>query len=230
MESVSVKEWLKSDDCNNIGSGDGYGNGNGNGGYGLKMINGKNIFLIDDIPTIIERIKLSLAKGYILGSDLTLTPCYIVKGDGYFAHGKTAKEAQEALRTKIFENMDTDEAIDKFIDTFKKSKRYPGKEFFEWHHYLTGSCLMGREAFVRNQGLNLDDLYTVDEFISICKDAYGGNVIMQLKEKYENDKQVELLTAESEAGKEFAEMLEKPILPQDEIADLLKEMVDDDNG
>jgi len=119
-----------------------------------------------------------------VNSDFTLTPCYIVRGNGCFAHGKTRKEAQEALQAKIFENMDTDEAIDKFLATFEKGKKYSGKDFFEWHHYLTGSCQMGRETFVRDQGLNLDDTFTVDEFIELCENSYGGEIIKQLKERY----------------------------------------------
>ena len=142
------------------------------------------MFSIDGVPTIIKHIKEYFAKGFILNGDLTMTPCYVAKGNGYFAHGNTLKEAREVLIAKCFENMDTDEAIDKFLEKFKKGKKYPGTEFFEWHHYLTGSCLMGRESFVKNHGLNVDDKYTVDEFIELCENDYGGDIIRQLKEKY----------------------------------------------
>ena len=141
--------------------------------------------MIDNVPTIIVSIHLSLAKGYILNSDLTLYPCYVVKGNGLFAHGETPQAAQEALRRKIFENMDTDEAIDKFCETFKAGDRYSGHDFFEWHHYLTGSCEMGRKAFVRNHDIDLDKTYTVEEFIELTEDDYAGEVIKQLKERYE---------------------------------------------
>ena len=43
---------------------------------------------------------------------------------------------------------------------------------------------MGREAFVRNKGLDLNDSYTVEEFIEICQNAYGIKIIKQLKEKW----------------------------------------------
>lgn len=165
------------------GSGDGSGMGSGLGN-GIKMFDGKAIYQVDDIPTIIDKVMLSLAKGYILNNDFTLTPCRIVKGNGYFAHGKTCKEAQEALQAKIFENMDTEQAIDKFIETFKKGKKYPGHMFYEWHHYLTGSCEMGRDSFVHNHGINLDDMYTVDEFIELCKNDYGSEIIQQLSERW----------------------------------------------
>ena len=82
--------------------------------------------------------------------------------------------------------MNSEEAIDSFMDKFKKGERYPGTDFFEWHHYLTGSCLMGRESFVRNHDLDVNAMYTVDEFISLCENDYGGEIIKQLKERWED--------------------------------------------
>ena len=189
-----VRQWLIVANHDGYGSGDGsgygdgYGDGDGSGdgdGYGgLKSINGQEVFLIDGIPTIITSIHLSLAKGFILDSDLTLTPCYVAKGNGLFAHGETSRAAQDALRKKVFENMDTDEAIDKFCETFKADKKYSGHDFFDWHHYLTGSCEMGRKSFVKNHDLDLDKLYTVAEFIKLTENDYGGTVIARLKERY----------------------------------------------
>ncbi len=153
-------------------------------GFGLKSLNGKTIFMIDDIPTIITHIKQSLAKGFIVESDLTMKPCYVAKGNEYFAHGNTAKEAQEALAVKIYENMEPDEAISKLVEIFEKGKKYKGQEFLEWHHYLTGSSKSGQESFVRNNGFYPNDLYTVEEFIAAFEDEYGGEFIERLKEKY----------------------------------------------
>ena len=171
------------------GYGSGYGEGSdyygyGYYGYGIKRINGMKVYRIDGLLTVITRVKLALAKGFILNSDLTLTPCYIAKGDGYFAHGKTVKEAEKALQEKIFENMDTEEAIGRFLCTFKKDEKYKGQDFFLWHHYLTGSCEMGRRAFVRDRGLDLEAYYTVEEFLELCKDSYGGDIIKQLQERF----------------------------------------------
>ena len=139
------------------------------------------------MQTIIEHVKESFAHGYILDRDFTLTPCFIAKGQGYFAHGKTLKEARESLTGKIFENMDSDEAIEAFLKEFDLDKKYSGTKFFEWHHYLTGSCLMGRESFVRNHDLDINAEYSVKEFIELCENDYGGEVIKQLKERIENE-------------------------------------------
>ena len=144
--------------------------------------------MIDGIETTIENIVKTIARGFILQNDLTLQPCYVAKGQGCFAHGETVNEAVKALQEKIFENMDSEEAIEKFMETFEKGKKYPGKDFFEWHHYLTGSCLMGRESFVKDNNLNLEALFTVEEFIALCENAYGGEIIQQLKKRWSDIK------------------------------------------
>ena len=167
------------------GYGSGLGDGDGSGNdCGVKSYDGKTVHLIDDVQTIISTIKGNLAKGFILNSDLSLSPCYICKGNGYFAHGETLKEARKALQEKILENMNTDETIERFLSTFEKNKKYPTKDFYEWHHYLTGSCEMGRKSFMRDRNINFDDTYTVDEFITLCENSYGGEIIKKLKERW----------------------------------------------
>lgn len=177
----------------NDGSGFGDGSGSGSGsdsdygdgsGNGIRLFNDEFVYLIDGVQTIISTIKGNLAKGFILNSDLSLSPCYICKGNGYFAHGETLKEARLALQKKIFENMDTDEAIERFLSTFEKNKKYPAIDFYEWHHYLTGSCEMGRKSFMRDRNINFDDMYTVDEFIVLCENSYGSEIIKELKERW----------------------------------------------
>ena len=212
MENIKVEEWLEnsgkgsgkgSGDGSGKGSvyGDGYGDGSGYGygsgygsgygdgygigdGSGIAFFDGKKVYVVDNVQTIFTHMKDSVAKGFILNFDFTLTPCFVVKGHGYFAHGKTLEEAMQSLQEKIFEDMDTEETIGMFLDKFKKGEKYEGTEFFEWHHHLTGSCLMGRESFVKNHGLDVNALYTVDEFISICENDYGSEVIKELKERW----------------------------------------------
>ena len=176
--------------CGDGGYGYGCGTGCGDGGsgvgsgYGIKSFCGETVYIIDGIQSIVKRIKGNLAKGYILNSDFTKTTCYVVKSDGCFAHGETLKKAREALQIKIFERMDIDETISEFRKKFKPGVKYPGEDYFVWHHYLTGSCEMGRRSFVNDRGIDLADTFTPEEFIEICKDAYGGEIIRQLKERY----------------------------------------------
>ena len=182
------------------GSGYGYGSGSGSGygsdygdGYGsgydndcaIKNFCGERVFTIDDTPTIIRSVHGNLAKGFVLQDDFKLIPCYIAKHDNMFAHGETIKEAVDSVSKKVLEHMDSNEAIDKFFEHFTDlSKKYPARDFFEWHHYLTGSCEMGRKAFVKNGGYDIEhDRFTVQEFIDITSNAYGKDVILRLEKK-----------------------------------------------
>lgn len=170
------------------GYGDGYGNGDGSGdgygnGDGINTFCGKKVYSIDCLQTVIESVRGNIAKGYILQSDLTLTPCHVVKGNGKFAHGNTLREAFEALQEKLYDDSTEEERLKKFREHFPDfSAKYPARELFTWHHVLTGSCKTGREAFCRDKGIDIDhDTFTIYEFISLTENSYGGDTIRELK-------------------------------------------------
>ena len=168
------------------GSGFGFGSGSGDGsgsGEDIKLFCGSPVFLIDRIPTIITAVFGSCAKGYILKPSLTLTPCYIANKESHFAHGETLGEAVAAVAEKAFDDMPEEERIDEFWKCHQKGVKYPAKDFYEWHHKLTGSCEMGRKNFAAEHGIDLTkDEFTVDEFIKLCCNSYGGEVISKLLE------------------------------------------------
>lgn len=164
--------------CNhNSGSGSGSCLGNG-----LNSVNGKQVYIIDGFLTTISHIHGNTAKGTIVNSDLTETPCYIVKEGIYFAHGNSLAEANTALQDKLFEVMPAEERITAFWECHKKGVKYPTKDFFEWHHKLTGSCRMGRQQFAKDHDVDLEGEMTVEEFIALTKNAFGGEIIRQLEE------------------------------------------------
>ena len=173
------------------GSGSGYGSGDGSGsgygygygyGDGIKSINGNSIYVVDNIPTIITNVKGNIAKGFILQSDLSLTPCFIAKENNQFSHGNTLHEAFESLGEKLYDDSTEEERILKFKEHFSDfSKKYSAKDLFIWHHVLTGSCKAGREAFCKDKGIDVDnDRFTVYEFIELTKNSYGGEIIRKL--------------------------------------------------
>ena len=173
-------------DCYGSGYGSGYGDYDGSGfgdcyGSNLKSINGKKIYMIDGIAITISHIHGNIAKGTIVNRDLTETPCYIVKEGKYFAHGKTLAEAREGLQDKLFDKMSVKERIAEFWKCHKKGIKYPTKDFFEWHHKLTGSCLLGRQQFAKDHGVDLEGEMTVEEFIELTKNSFGGDIIKKLE-------------------------------------------------
>jgi len=171
-------------DGSDIGVVDAPDDGSGLFRYGIKSIHGLPICLIDGIQTTITSIKGNIAKGEILHYDLTTTPCFIVKQDDKFAHGKTLREAQAALIDKLFNDKPLGEKIDDFVNRYSNGKVYTAREFYDWHGRLTGSCPLGREQFVCDRGLDLNSSMTVTEFIQLSENEYGRDIIKVVKARY----------------------------------------------
>ena len=183
------------------GNGFGYSNGSGDGdglccGYGsedgsgeggdvsvidIKTFNEHIVDYIDGVPTIITNIHNNVASGFIIRFDMTLIPCYVAKAGNYFAHGSTLKEAVADAEAKEMEDMPIEERIKKFVETFGPlDSEHTGKEFYDWHHILTGSCRMGRDEFCKENGIDLTKKYSVRYFLNITKNSYGGDIIKQI--------------------------------------------------
>lgn len=172
------------DNNNNKGYSDGYGYGSGDD-LGVKEINGNIVCIIDDIPTIITSVRNNIAKGFIVKNDLQFEPCYIVKENNQFAHGFTLKDAFMSLQEKLYDDSTEEERIEAFMKQFPEyDVKYDNMDLFVYHHVLTGSCRMGREAFMSNKGLSLDGKTSVREFVKLTQDAYGGDIIKKLPEAY----------------------------------------------
>ena len=180
-------------DGSGFGAGDGMSDGDGSGyfgiGYGtdegIKEINGKKIYMVDDCQTIFTFIHGNVAQGYILQSDLQLKPCFIVKENNKFAHGDTLRDAFTSLQEKLYDDSTEEERIEAFKQKFPNyDDKYDNRDLFAYHHVLTGSCRMGRESFVKDKGLSLDGKTSVREFVELTKDSYGGEIIKSLAKEY----------------------------------------------
>lgn len=168
-----------------------YGDGNecGRGcgcGDGIAVFEGKPVHDVDGNQTIITAVHARFAKGYILNSNLTLTPCFIAKSGDTFAHRETLKKAIAALQEKLFEDMPEKERIAAFVKAYPdKYSKIPARDLWVWHNWLTGSCEMGRNQFAAERGIDIDkDEFTPLEFCEMCKGSYGGDVIRRLEEAY----------------------------------------------
>ena len=172
------------------GSGSGYGYGDGSGygygyGSGIKTFNNNDVYIVDGVQTLIYSVHENYAKGAILKDDLTLEQCFIARVEDCFAHGKTLRDAFNDVNSKAFEDKPIEERIEMFKNRFKKDVKYPAKDFYGWHHILTGSCEMGRKNFAANHGIDIDkDSFTVKEFIALTENDYNGEIIKQLKNSY----------------------------------------------
>ncbi len=205
METIKIKEFLAArsgygsgygyGDGDGYGSGYGYGYGDGDGsgygdgdGSGIKKYDGEDVHMIDGVQTIITAVHGNIAKGFILQGDLTLTPCFVAKVDGFFAHGETVRQAVTDARDKAFEDLPQEERITAFLDTIKPNTAYPVMTLYDWHHRLTGSCEAGRKAFAKDHGIDLSADMTREAFFELTKDAYGGSVIREAMRIAEREK------------------------------------------
>lgn len=190
-----VKKFISTDsgdgygDGSGDGSGDGYGYGDcygdGDGsGSGILSVNNYPVVSVDGVLTAFRSIKGNVAVGWIVKKDMTLSRCFVVKSDSLFAHGATLREAMSALRDKMFEDMPEGERIAAFVSEHKPGVPVPNRELFDWHHRLTGSCLMGRNEFVERNGIDMDESTTPEDFIRLTEHAYGGDVIRKLRDFY----------------------------------------------
>ena len=173
------------DGCGNssgYGNGDGYGFGNYDGN--IKSLNGQPVYIIDETQTIITQVVGQYAKGFILGSDLTMTPCYIAKCGNYFAHGEMLRDAFADAVYKYEQDLPVEERIANFNSTFPyNDKPVKVSLLYVWHNRLTGSCAMGRQAFAKEHNIDIEaDSMTVAEFVRLTENSYGGDVIKLLKQ------------------------------------------------
>ena len=166
------------------GYGSGYGSGDGDGS-GIIVFNTHRVYRIDATPTLIYNVRGNVARGAILRNDLTLKDCYIAKVGNSFAHGDTAKEAMRDATAKDMEQRPLKERIGEFVKQYPKlTTKATGRELYDWHHILTGSCAMGRNEFCRANDVKMEELYTIDYFLKLTENSYGGDVIRQVRESY----------------------------------------------
>ena len=149
----------------------------------ITEFNGDKVHYIDGVPTVLLHVHGDIASGYIINDDLTTSECFVAKGHGYFAHGKTAHEASTELERKIISNMNTEEKVDEFVKKFDKDGVYPTKDFYEWHGILTGSCKMGRDCFARDNNVDLDGNMSTVEFLQLTKKALGHEIIRNVMKR-----------------------------------------------
>lgn len=151
----------------------------------IVALNGNIVDYIDRVPTIITQVHGNTACGYIVKEDLTLDSCFIAKVGNSFAHGKTIKDAVTDAVEKDMERIPIEERIKKFIEVFGPlDTEHDGKEFYNWHHILTGSCRMGRDEFCKSHNIDLTQKYSVRYFLDITKGSYGSNIIKLIEKAY----------------------------------------------
>ena len=178
MEAEAIDKFL-----HGYGDGSGSGDGDGSGSGSWKAINGKRIYYIDDLPTVIESVHVNHARGFIVGKDLTLRPCFIARHGNFWAHGDTLHDAVRDAMEKWSENRPLEERLADFVKVHPDLDT-PYDDLFKWHHILTGSCEAGRKEWCRIHGYQPTDAITVRTFIEQTRNDYGRDAIAELAKLY----------------------------------------------
>lgn len=135
---------------------------------------------IDGISTTLTQIQGNFAKGYVSDEDAS-TECFIAKGSGLFAHGKTIKDAFKSLQNKINIQLPLQKRLETFKSKFPSFDiKVKAQELYDWHFYLTGSCSFGRKLFMKEHNIDNNDMVSVRDFLEMSKNSYGGEIIKML--------------------------------------------------
>ena len=166
------------------GSGSGYGSGSGSGygsDCGLKKINGRKVFYVDKIPCQpVEVHNIWVKINIVSPKDLTLKECFLAKYHGAIAHGMSVKAALRDAQEKYFSSFDFEYLKKKLLEEFSEKKSLTVADLFKWHGLLTGSCTFGRQQFQKENDLKDSDKLTLEQFVELTQNAYGGEKIKEL--------------------------------------------------
>ena len=163
----------------------GLGSGSGEGeGYTLMILYGRIVHYIDGIPCLpVSAHGDTMAVDVIDEQDWTLSRAYVARWQGEAAHGETVRKAVEAARNKYFARMGPGEKKRQLLDLFAEKGRLTVKELYAWHGRITGSCEFGRSRFQEEHGFKDDDTLSLEEFVELTRNAYGGDLIASLIEE-----------------------------------------------
>ena len=180
MEAEKIKKFLYG---YGSGNGDGYGSGNGSGyGVKIKQFKGNKVYHVDDIPCIFKSVHENYASVEVIDvNSFELKKAFIGKYKNCFAHGETIRDAIGDARSKYYQSLNFDEVKEKLLAEFKEKGKLTVKELYNWHGILTGSCRFGRSQFQTEHNLKDDDLLSLEEFIELTKNAFGGDKIRNLE-------------------------------------------------
>ena len=192
------------------GSGDGSGDGDGSGyvdgdgsvyggGYGsgsgcgyvdvdgdgsdirIQSYKGKSVYYVDNIPCVFKSVHNDWASVEIINNDdFTTQTAFLGKFENVIAHGDTIRDAITDAKTKYFSQFDFEKIKEMFLQEFSKKEKMTVKELYDWHGLLTGSCRFGRSQFQEEHGLKDTDELTLEQFVELTKDAFGGPKIKEL--------------------------------------------------
>ena len=150
----------------------------------LKTFKSKLVYYIDNIPCYFLSIVGNTAKVNVIKDDFSVEKQYICKQGNLFAHGKTRESALHSVAAKFYALLSVKEKKAEFISKFNLRQTYKMHDFYNWHHFLTGSCKSGLDDFIKTHKLYHTDNMTLLEFLELAKDNYNGAIFKEILVEY----------------------------------------------
>ena len=200
-EDSSVSEWS---------NGDGYGSGHGDGAAcggnvregiciatvedspeslkSLKSYNGQKVYHIEDIAVILHSVVGHAANCSVIQPDMSLKRGVLVRYGNSFGFAEHSQEAFEKARElsikRGWEHAEEDPIAYMHKNYPDAEAQLERKTVFDLHNVLTGSCLDGREEFIKQRNISLEGTITLKEFFDLSKYEFGKETIAKVAKSY----------------------------------------------
>lgn len=201
IENFSVTEWSNGDGC-----GSGEGCGQACGGYAMDGIGltrkegstdslkslvsycGKAVYHLEGIPCILYVVVGNAAYGAVIMQDMTLRKGIIAKYGSSFAFAEHAKDAYQLAKElsikKGWEHYEKDPQAFMLANYPDPDAPIDRRQLFELHNVLTGSCISGREEYIKDNNISVEGTMTLREFFELCKYTYGRDTLVKIAAAY----------------------------------------------
>lgn len=145
--------------------------------------------------THIDEMSDTEARGFYLGRTGRKIPFFALKAGNQIGIGCSYAHAADALMFQQMHKIPVDQRISDFVKTHKSHELYTVENLWDWHRKLTFSCYSGGEEFRDSHGLKMDTIMSVQHFILITENYFGGEIIRQLKPHYFSEEDEQTLEA-----------------------------------
>ncbi|MCM1338766.1 MAG: hypothetical protein NC191_03750, partial [Muribaculaceae bacterium] len=134
----------------------------------------REVQIIDDTPTIVYKRKGNIIKGKFLNNE---KDCFVFEKDGFYAHGKTVKQA---YLDWLFKTSDRD------VEQYKNIDKTEIKDLNYWviaYRTITGACSFGTNNYLNNNKDKYKAKMTLQEVLKATEGQYGHSTFREFFER-----------------------------------------------
>lgn len=147
-------------------------------GGGYSVINGEKVHI--DTLTELEAVGTTDKGDWFAAK----------KDFGILKFGLTTALADDEIAKEEL-TIPEERRVNKFIENHDKNELYTVEHFSSWFRRLTGACMTGRNEFIRDNGLDPNDLCSARFFLDLVHDKHvTNNPLETLREIYQDSENI----------------------------------------